>query len=453
VQHQQAMQMAEIVNPSGDATASTFTIADSDLKVRFKLETALAGELSEPQRKEKVLQYLDQKRQVYFKLKINLRSVGENFYEYISGYADIDLEKPNGMGLEKDSEGKYAYGFFHLKDETEDNYHPFSLRVWQHLRTNQPELANSAKRLEPATSTKKRVDQIKSLGSIGAQIRQMFEGYYSYCNKKHWGREIVAGKSWIRLNSPDKIKYGGGCRVRQITLRDQWSKDEEGVYGQLYEYTTEENGSVISSGVAAYEPLIGGDENALRYAKKFSQSVSLRSENNFFFEYPINESYYPGPMVGYGKVTVTSLAAASLMGKEVKNITLGDNQKLFPSGPGITYGTTGATIHEFYTARDFPVLTEETEKKDKPYQLAFSIPFYGSISLSKLTSSQGYSITTNDMHGRSRQVSNYRQDAKGKLDAKPISWTGIIMHTILFSTRAKRSLHWSTSSRRTVMVP
>lgn len=421
VQHQPAMQMAEIVDP-GSGAGSVFTIADDTLKVRFRLETPIAEELSDIQKKEKVLQYLDQKRQLYFKLYINLRSVGENFYEYVSGYADIDFTKPNGMGLEKDSSGKYVYGFFYLKAETKDNYHPFSLRVWQHLRTNQPDLANSGKRLESTSSTNKRVEQIRSLGSIGAQIRQMFEGYYNFCDDKHWGREIVAGKSWIRLYSPDKIKYGGGCRVRQITLRDQWSQDEEGVYGQVYEYTTEENGSVISSGVAAYEPLIGGDENALRYAKKFSQSVPLRSDNNFFFEYPINESYYPGPMVGYGKVTVTSLAAASLMGKEVKNITLGDNQKLFPAGSGISYGTTGATTHEFYTARDFPVLTEETEKKDKPYQLAFSIPFYGSIAVSKLASSQGYSIITNDMHGKPRQVSNYRQDAKGMLDVKPISW-------------------------------
>jgi hypothetical protein len=220
----------------------------------------------------------------------------------------------------------------------------------------------------------------------------------------------------------DKIKFGGGLRVRQITMFDQWSQDEEGVYGQLYEYTTEEAGAIISSGVAAYEPFIGGEENALRYSKRYVQSVALRADNNLFFEYPINESYFPGAQVGYGKVTVTSLASASLAGKELKNVTLSDSKKLFPKGEGISYGTTGMTIHEFYTAKDFPVITDETEKKNKPYKLSIPIPFLGGITLSKLTASQGYSIVTNDMHGKAKKVSNYRQDKDGLIETSPISW-------------------------------
>src|SRR5690606_5640312 len=159
-----------------------------------------------------------------------------------------------------------------------------------HLRTNQPELANSGRQLRQTNSTSERINQIKSLGSMGAQIRQMFEGFNNYCNSKNWGKEVMANKSWIRLNSPDKIKYGGGLRVKQITMKDNWSQDEEGTYGQVYQYTMEEDGAVISSGVAAYEPFVGGDENALRYAKKYVQTIPLRSDNNLFFEYPVNES-------------------------------------------------------------------------------------------------------------------------------------------------------------------
>jgi hypothetical protein len=183
-----------------------------------------------------------------------------------------------------------------------------------------------------------------------------------------------------------------------------------------------ENGETISSGVAAYEPLVGGEENPLRYAKKYVQSVPLRSDNNLFFEYPVNEAYYPGAQVGYAKVTVTSLAAASLAGKPVRNATTADNKPVFPSGEGISYGTTGATVHEFYTARDFPVIAEETEKANRPYRLFVPIPFLGSISLSKLSTSQGYSIRTNDMHGKPKRVSNYRQDPRGNLEPQPISW-------------------------------
>ncbi|MFM7855645.1 MAG: hypothetical protein ACKO96_27885, partial [Flammeovirgaceae bacterium] len=235
--------------------------------------------------------------------------------------------------------------------------------------------------------------------------------------KKGWGRTVTAGKAWVRLKSPDKIKYGGGLRVKQITMKDNWAEDTEGVYGQVYDYTTTETigGPTISSGVASYEPLVGGDENPLRYAKKYTESVPLRADNNLYFEYPINESYYPGPSVGYSKVTVTSLASASLAGKTVNN-------SVFPSGTDVSFGTSGKTVHEFFTARDFPVFTDETEKENKPYQLAFNIPLLGSVSISNLTASQGYSIVTNDMHGKQKMVSNYRQSAAGQFEPDPISW-------------------------------
>lgn len=431
VQNLPAMQMMEMVDSNGDAgdvgNGESFTI-DDNAKIRFKLEYPIEGTLNDVAQKAEVLKYLDQKReQIYFKSKINLRSDSENFFEFISGYADINFSA--GMGLEKDASNKYAYGYFHLVKEKANgkHYNPISLRAWQHIRTNQPELANTGKKFKPANSTGEKVDQIRSLGSVFVQLRQMFEGFYKFCDDKGWGREIESGKSWIRLNSPDKIKYGGGLRVRQITMTDNWSEDSDGVYGQVYEYTTEEKGKIISSGVAAYEPIVGGEENPLRYAKKYTQSVPLRADNNLFFEFPVNESCYPGPQVGYGKVTVTSLPAAYRAGKQVKHV-----DGLFPQGDETGYGTTGQTIHEFYTAKDFPVITDETDKKDKPYNLSVPVPFLGNVSISKLTSSQGYSIITNDMHGRPSKISNYRQDKTGHFEVQPISW---VKYNYLAETR------------------
>ena len=421
VQHLPAMQMTAIADPYATVaqaqTSQNFDLQDNDRKIRFKLETPIPGDFAGDPRAE-VLKYLDEKRgQLYFKAKIDLRSSGEGFHEYISGYADIDFN--SAMGLEKETTGDYIYGYFYLK--AEEGRHPFSMRAWQHIRTNQPDLANSGRRLEQADGIQ-RINQIKSLGSIVGQLRQMFEGFYTYCRKKGWGRDVMVDKSWIRLKSSDKVKYGGGLRVRQVTMTDEWSQDEEGIYGQVYEYTLEEEGMDISSGVATYEPIIGGEENALRHAKKYTQSVPLRSDNNLFFEYPVNETYYPGPQVGYRKVTVMSLPSAYLAGKEVKNITLSDGHPLFPSGTEVSYGTSGMTVHEFHTAKDFPVITDETEKRDKPHKLTVLVPLLGNITVSKLTASQGYSIVTNDMHGKLKQVSNYRQDRKGNIDPEPISW-------------------------------
>lgn len=433
VQHKQAMQMTEIVDPGVDPTIAannaTFLLSDAKPIVRFKLKqpitdpakiSLLENNLLE-QRKE-VLKYIDlNDKQLYFKMLISLLEPYKNKNEYISGYVDID-DKPNvpdWMGLEKDASGRFTYGYFHVVNEKGNGVdrNPFAMRAWQHLRTNQPELANASGSITATTDTGAKINQIMSVGSIFNLIKEMLAGFYNWCDGKGWGREVKVGKAWVRLKSPDKIKYGGGLRVKQITMKDNWAQDEEGVYGQVYDYTTTETvgGSTISSGVATYEPLVGGDENPLRYAKKYAESVPLRADNNLYFEYPINESYYPGPSVGYSKVTVTSLASASLAGKTVNN-------SVFPSGTGVSFGTSGKTVHEFFTARDFPVFTDETEKENKPYKLAFNVPLFGSVSVSNLTTSQGYSIVTNDMHGKQKMVSNYRQSAGGQFEPDPISW-------------------------------
>lgn len=426
VQHLPAMQMTKIADPyalpSAAAASDAFELTENT-KIRFKLETPIDGTLTPEQQQQEVLKYLDRRtKQLYFKARINLKKPGSGLYEYISGYADIDFS-PSTMGLEKDNSGKYVWGYFQVLPE--EGRHPFSMRAWQHLRTNQPDLANSLRtKVKQTGNNGQRVAQIKSLasGDLFTQVRQMFTGFYKFCYNHNWGRQVDATRAWIRLNSPDKIKYGGGLRVRQITMYDNWQGDEEGIYGQVYEYTMEEKGITISSGVAAYEPIIGGEENPLRYAKKYVQAVPLRSDNNLFFEYPVNESHYPGPQVGYRKVTVSSLAAASLAGKEVKNITGSDNRKLFPEGGNKTYGTTGVVVHEFYTAKDFPVLTDETDKTNLPFRVSVPIPLLGQLSVHHLAASQGYSIITNDMHGKQRQVSNYRQDKTGRLEPEPISW-------------------------------
>jgi hypothetical protein len=432
VQNRVAMQMTPIVDPYSMSTgtlANSFQLDHNNSRIRFKLEKPFSGTITDTEilRKE-VMKYIDtQTWQLYFKMLTRISS-SSSANEYITGYVDIDNTAP--MGLEKAvSSGDYVYGYFSIKMEKYHKKgvgdvaaHPFSMRAWQHLRTNQPDLATSGPKLEKADTQSKKIDKIKSLGGVIGHLRQVFEGYYAYCDNNNWGEWITADKSWIRLNSPDKTKFGGGIRVKQITLKDNWAQDEEGIYGQVYDYTMQEGDQTISSGVAAYEPIVGGDENAIHTAKKYTQSIPLRSDNNLFFEYPINESYYPGPQVGYSKVTVMSLPSAALAGKTLLNTTLSDNKSLFPTGTGISYGTSGMTVHEFYTAKEFPVITDETEKANKQYKLSVPVPFLGSLSIVKLTTSQGYSIVTNDMHGKPKKVSNYRQEKTGKFEPEPMSW-------------------------------
>lgn len=412
VQHLPAMQMMQLVG-NVDPSSDEFVVNDNDLKIRFRLEKPIPDDGTIDEAKE-VLKYIDQERkQLYFRIKINLRKSSDDFHEYITGYADINLL--DSFGLEKGNGPDFEYGYFHLI--AEEGYHPFSMRAWQHTRINQPDIVNVGKKIEPTNEKNKMVNQIKSLANVFENVVELFQGYYKYCSGKGWGREIVSEKSWIRLYSPDKLKFGGGLRVKQISMSDNWQNDDEGVYGQVYDYSIIEDGEKISSGVAANEPFNGADENSLRYAKKYTKSIPLKSDDNLFFEFPVNEGYYPGAGVGYRKVTVKSLAAAKLAGEE---LVYADD--VFPSDPGVSYGTTGLTVNEFYTAKDFPVIADETEKRNIPYKLYVPVPLLGTITVSNLAATQGYSIVTNDMHGKPKKISNYRQDENGKFEPDPISW-------------------------------
>jgi hypothetical protein len=177
----------------------------------------------------------------------------------------------------------------------------------------------------------------------------------------------------------------------------------------------EENGEVISSGVAAYEPQIGGEENPLRYGEAYEQKLLLATDNQYFLEHPINEGLYPSAQVGYRKVTVKSLAAANLANEETGTAS----DYFIDAG---FHATTGVTVHEFYTAKEFPVIVDRTTINRVPY--GFWLPLLiGQITMNGLTASQGFSVETNDMHGKPKQVTHYRQKQDGSLIESPVSWT------------------------------
>ncbi len=419
VQNRNAMQMLELVDPSSTGSGD-FLMNDNSTKMRFKLPVPLSSEeVTDPVAAARP--YFESDRDMlYFKLKVNLRSPSENQFDFVTTYASIDKSQP--PYLEKGPSGDYEYGCFFLQKEK--GHHPLSLRAWQHLRVNQPTLASAVGKVNVDDDNENSiVSMLKGLGSVIPQVRQMFTGFYDYASNRDWGRELAAGKCWVRLQEPNRMKYGGGHRVRQITYKDNWQHNNEGIYGQVYKYTTtDDDGKEISSGVAAYEPLIGGDENPMRYAKKFTESIPLMSNNTLFFEYPVNEGYFPGPQVGYSKVTVMSIASASAAGEEVLHAERLPGKSLFPSKEDGRYGVTGKTEHEFYTARDFPVITDETLKEnipDKTWIPAFPL---GTISAKRLASSQGYSIVTNDMHGKSKKVSHFAQAETGEFANEPFSW-------------------------------
>lgn len=392
VQHKQAQQMFQIDHlSSGGGQIYSGANYDSDRRIYFKLEDP-----SLPI--ENYIQDLlvDGKYQVYYKIRVNLR---DDLWEYISGYANIEGA---GYGIES------GFGYIDIEKMNINgtvNYHPFAVAAWQHMRTNEPDLLVTV-----GEATGSELSAVKSLATVFPELLKVFKGYRKYCADEGYATNLDPAHSFIRLCSPDKKKFGGGQRVKRISINDEWNattnaNEASSSYGQEYDYTMQENGQTISSGVAQYEPMIGGDENALRYAKNYPQSIPTMTDNNLFFEYPINESYFPAPVVGYRKITVRSIATKDVMDGALASTT----------------PTTGITESEFYTAKDYPVFTDETDLQKKPYKLYIPIPLIGQIEVKNLTASQGYSIALNDMHGKPKSVKSYAIDKDGKKVAAPIS--------------------------------
>jgi len=423
VQHKQAMQMFMI---EGIQTwgANSVNVESNpgigQLKIYFKLENPIPTTEASPNEvmRRQYLEALkidDYTYQLYFNVKSKIMN---SIHEQLEGYSELNME--NGYyGVDNieqiDGQNCYTRGYFTLKprnledkDGNDRFHHPFAAAAFLYLRTTAPELLATPELEDddPDTDVGKAIRVANAL-SILNSLKLIFKDYLNYCVDKEHGNQINLNQSWVRLGSPDFKKYGGGTRVKKIVVNDNWdSFGTDGTnrnYGVVYDYTRKTSlpGEIISSGVATYEPLVGGQEIPLRYAKEYPRSLPFRSPNYSYFEYPINESYFPGPSVGYSQVTVRSLATDN-------NIN-----NLFPAG--IDPITTGQTVNEFYTCRDFPVIVDETPIKTNIYNHHILIPFIGQVTENKLNATQGYSIKLNDMHGKPKSIKQYAQREDGTL--------------------------------------
>ncbi|OFY83114.1 MAG: hypothetical protein A2275_14880 [Bacteroidetes bacterium RIFOXYA12_FULL_35_11] len=412
VQHRKAAQLYKILslhNEGNEIYDNNHFPSDDVDYIYINLDDP---NLTDEQFKEKYIEGLKRngEYQLYFKVLTELRS---NVYEYISGYADIDI---NNCGIDENGKGKIAVKKVKNTIGLHNRYyHPFAAAAWQFMKTVKPQLLTAGGTFddEDPTSGLDKALKIKSMLGLFKSFPLVFRDYTKYCFDRLYGNKIDLSKSWIKLCNAKGRKYGGGNRVKQIYISDQWNEitgsEENAIYGQNYDYTTKDDKeNLISSGVATYEPMTGGEENPLKYAKKYTQDAQLlKSPHSLFFEYPVNESLYPAPSVGYSKVTITGL-------KRFKSSTPSEEYK--------PYGT-GATVHEFYTCKDYPVITDETpitNENDFHY-----IPvLIGGVTRTSVVASQGYAIKLNDMHGKPKAVYYYPQDKDGLIQFdRPTAYT------------------------------
>ncbi|MFY0598993.1 MAG: hypothetical protein JXR03_04940 [Cyclobacteriaceae bacterium] len=381
VQHKPVLELFELKDES---------ISDNGLRLRFKVSDETNN----------ISDFVDNlpEDQIYFKTKVYLKS-GEP--DFVTGYARLDRSRAADFDIE--SVGEEKYGIIYVMPER--GFHPIRLAAWNHMRSNQPNVItkNLLQDLNPinaeGSSKKQIVKYFKNLAVGLGPATDLFKGFNQRAYDNGWSSDIEIGESWIRLSTPNRSKIGGGHRVQSIVLSNP---DDGAMYGQYYRYTLEDGSS--TSGVASYEPSTGGEENPFRVAKKYSDNVPFNSDNNLYFENPVNETYFPGASVGYSRVEVMSLPSAVKSGASTEQFGMPEGNK---------FGSSGKVVHEFYTTKDFPFFTDETKNDNRgggnmPDEMDV-IPFVGMRTFREVVCSQGYAINTNDMNGKPKKMSVYEQ--------------------------------------------
>lgn len=379
VQNKQAMQMVKIAGLQdniahiiAENTTYSQSFASND-KLMFK---RLPGTTTSD--------YVSVGDLIYFKFLINIRSGN---HEYVPGYATVGSI---GTSTADPNYSWITLSEVTLNDNGGGNVNPIAKTGIQYGRIYLKKLTFNDTAPDDAGFGIDFLNTLLGASFIGNTI-QAIKGI----NKSLWdqgvAREAIMNKSWVRLKNPNGHKLGGGSRVKSIVMNDNWhemtgNEESDQQYGQTYEYKLPDG---KSSGVAVYEPLLGGDENPWKQPVFYEAKKLMAPDDRFYMEEPFGESFFPGAAVGYSRVTVKNL----------------------PQQANLARHGTGSTVHDFYTAYDFPTITDRTtldykRGKSDPWSLSsiFSIDVKDFV-----TVSQGYVIELNDMHGKPKSQTTYQE--------------------------------------------
>ena len=361
--------------------------------VYIKLPKALINTDPVKRKREIFAKYIDSMNQIVFKLLIEMPNGSEPLTVY-ANYDDYGFcTNPGNTDI------------IYLKLRAVEGKSPLAKTAISFITGNLPAQAFPGY----ATEINGIPDFLKLVINLLKQFKDATENVDKQMRSAPNARTIVLASSFVRLNNPSRIKYGGGSRIKKVLLRDNWNKmtgQYNSIYGQEYDYTTTEkvDGAVvtISSGVASYEPGIGSEENPFREIVSFNNKLPLASAIYGSIEMPLLEALYPSACVGYSKVSVRSIHRKGTHGDSTVRSAIGKQ------------------VTEFFTARDYPSFSSSTPMNSLDYHKEPLLGFFNKQVISRRTISQGFLVETNDMHGKMKSQSAYSEsDEKTPLSA---SW-------------------------------
>jgi hypothetical protein len=378
VQDRRASQMC-MLNGVGSTGQGQGLISADYIYVNLPYPVANNQELRE--------RYFEGITNLYYKFLIDLDAKGHK--EFVPGYAELDPNLKPELAPGTNNVAK-------IKLKKIKGVNPIAKASWQFIRTNLTKYAYpGSENLESSQTDLGKA--IKALVTAFGTIKELFRGFEKRAKNKGYSNNVDLSKSWVRLGSPEWKKLGGGSRVKRVDISDNWANmsgtagAQTSIYSQLYDYTTKDaKKRIISSGVASYEPMLGNDENPFRQPIRYKQGEFLGLNNYYYIEEPFGESFFPAATVGYGKVTV-------------KTIGTGDPE---------TVNRTGIVVSEFFTAKEYPTKVDILGLEDRKPITDKIFKLIGGVSFNMVGLSQGYSVETNDMHGKPKSVQVYNKSGQ-----------------------------------------
>lgn len=405
VQDKKAMQMFKVV---GVKEAHDGSLSDQ-LYNGGNHRRYLAVELSQTVTdvndfKSKYLgEYID--KPLFFRFLLNMTRNGNCNYDYVEGYANIDNSNPNDFHIY--NENNKQYGLIPIQFEdleggiTGGSVHPIAKSGWYFARKHLNRYAYGTGDNTPSSTNIN--DIVNAIGSSLPVMAEIFRGPNGYLQDRGIAKTFKPEKSWIRLKHPSNAKLGGGLRVKKVVMHDNWDvmvnnpqtnpiNEYSNFYGQEYDYTLENGGS---SGVATWEPNMSKENPLIQ--PFFDDSEKLQARE--YVEKPFGKSFYPSAMVTYSRVTVKNLNRTREDGGETKVVKK---------------HATGEVVNEFFTSKDFPTKSDHTDIDDKNNYRTNQANILANVLRlnvkTELALSQGFSIITNDMNGKSKSQKIYDEN-------------------------------------------
>lgn len=380
VQDQRAMQMARVTHLiTNNGETNSFKDAKG-----IEIEVPAGDATTFSTTTEFKKKYLNGSDYLYAKFFVNMTDeptiTADDHFDYISAYGKVK------SATRTDNKIRVIF-----EDDTDGdvNVNPFISAAWQKMRLEYPRYAypgynnriNDDKPVKAILSAL--LNALKTMGELTTNFNKR-------AYRKGFANTLKLNKSMARLVRQDGHKLGGGIRVSSLSLGDNWSsmdrEQNDTYYQQVFDYTIKENGATISSGVATFEPSLGGDENAMHTPVNYTQDVKWGLNNYFYMEQPMGETLFPSPSVGYRKVSVYNY-----------------DKDWNPANKA------GWNSSEFYTAKEYPVIIKQTPLQQYLHNPVGWTNFFGGSTIYELAMSQGYSIILNDMHGKPKRNQVFNQ--------------------------------------------